>query len=209
LPLDLEQGVFEKTGVKIHNFYGSTECGGIAYDRTRVPRTDAAVAGSALDNVELCVSEEGTLVVGGEAVGETYWPLSARELSERRFRTADLAEIIKGEVHLRGRTSDLINVAGRKVAPEEIEAVLRKHSAVAECVVFAVAGEGSGRFESIVAAVNASQPVTVAQLNAFLSASIPAWKIPRQWWFTTELTANNRGKISRREWREKYLRQEQ
>ena len=34
LPLTLERAVFEEHGVKIHNFYGSTECGGIAYDAT-------------------------------------------------------------------------------------------------------------------------------------------------------------------------------
>src|ERR1019366_7204382 len=42
LPLALEQAVFEAHGLKIHNFYGSSECGGIAYDATTVPRTDDA-----------------------------------------------------------------------------------------------------------------------------------------------------------------------
>ena len=40
LPLALEQEVFEATGLKIHNFYGSTECGGIAFDPTEVPRLE-------------------------------------------------------------------------------------------------------------------------------------------------------------------------
>ncbi len=32
LPLNLEQAVFAASGIKIHNFYGASECGGIAYD---------------------------------------------------------------------------------------------------------------------------------------------------------------------------------
>ena len=32
LPLNLEQSVFAAGGIKIHNFYGASECGGIAYD---------------------------------------------------------------------------------------------------------------------------------------------------------------------------------
>ena len=39
LPLTLERAVFEEHGVKIHNFYGSTECGGITYDATATPRS--------------------------------------------------------------------------------------------------------------------------------------------------------------------------
>ena len=38
LPLNLERAVFDGRGLKIHNFYGSTECGGIAYDATETPR---------------------------------------------------------------------------------------------------------------------------------------------------------------------------
>lgn len=40
LPLTLEENVFAMRGLKIHNFYGSSECGGIAYDAGAVPRTD-------------------------------------------------------------------------------------------------------------------------------------------------------------------------
>jgi long-chain acyl-CoA synthetase len=32
LPLNLEEEVFARSGLKIHNFYGASECGGIAYD---------------------------------------------------------------------------------------------------------------------------------------------------------------------------------
>src|SRR5213593_4853701 len=40
LPLQLEQEVHAAHGLKIHNFYGSTECGGIAYDACALPRSD-------------------------------------------------------------------------------------------------------------------------------------------------------------------------
>ena len=38
LPSALERTIFQARGLKIHNFYGSTECGGIAYDATEIPR---------------------------------------------------------------------------------------------------------------------------------------------------------------------------
>jgi len=40
LPLSLECAVFEQHGLKIHNFYGTTECGGIAVDASATPRTE-------------------------------------------------------------------------------------------------------------------------------------------------------------------------
>src|SRR5205085_4348146 len=61
LPLSVEQSVFEISGLKIHNFYGSSECGGIAYDATVEPRRDGACAGAALRNVELSVNGNGCL----------------------------------------------------------------------------------------------------------------------------------------------------
>jgi acyl-CoA synthetase (AMP-forming)/AMP-acid ligase II len=98
LPLDLERAVFERDGIKIHNFYGSSECGGIAYDRSPVPRTEANLAGAAIDNVRLSISAAGTLVGESSAVGQTYWPEEKANPALRpgRFETSDLAQI-RGE----------------------------------------------------------------------------------------------------------------
>ena len=74
LPVTLEQAVFSATGVKIHNFYGSTECGGIAYDATATPRADEACVGAPMRNVQVALNEDGCLEVRSQAVGQTYWP---------------------------------------------------------------------------------------------------------------------------------------
>ena len=208
LPLALEESVFSGRGVKIHNFYGSSECGGIAYDRSETVRGDAGCAGSPMDGVRLSLCPRGTLVVESEAVGLGYWPEGNERLGNGRFETSDLAELRDGAVYLKGRAGDVINVAGRKVAPETVEAALRGHPAVRECVVFGVPDApegGEGRHERIVGCVALTTPTEVAALSAFLSQMLPAWQIPRQWWFLDELSANERGKIPRAEWRRKFL----
>ncbi len=136
LPLSLEQSVFAAQGLKIHNFYGASECGGIAYDASPVPRTDAAFIGAPMKNVRLSVGRDGCLQVRSRAVGKTYWPEPSPTLAKGCFRTSDLAEINNGLVHLRGRAGDQINVAGRKLSPETIEKVLLSHPRVKECLVF-------------------------------------------------------------------------
>ena len=205
LPLELEQQVFEKRGLKIHNFYGSSECGGIAYDRSGQPRIDSGFTGAAMDNVTLSLGSAGTLVVKSAAVGETYWPEARTTLRAPIFETTDLAEIQNGAVFLRGRATDLINVAGRKVAPETIEGALRQHPSIRECLVFGVSDATHERFESIVGCVHLATKVQSADLVRFLSERLPNWQIPRRWWFTRELHPNQRGKLSRAEWRQRFL----
>ena len=202
LALELERQIFESTGTKVHNFYGSSECGGIAYDRTNVPRTDEGHVGSAMDNVTLKVGADGCLEVRSEAVANTYLPQPDERLARGCFRTSDVAEIIGGAVYLRGRASDLINVAGRKVAPDSIEAVLAGHGRVLHCVVFGVTEADRDR---IVACVAAEEGTSPDELKQFMLDRLPAWQVPRDFWFVPELLPDQRGKLSRAAWRKKYL----
>ncbi len=205
LPLEVERGVFEETGVKIHNFFGSSECGGIAYDRTYTPREDAALAGTAMDGVTLGLREGGRLVVESAAAGEGYWPSGDESLGGGRFVTTDLVELQDGAVLMRGRVSDAINIAGRKLNPTEVEAALLSCEGVRHCVVFGAPSADAARFEDTIACVNAAEDITPARLSSWLGERLQTWQLPRKYWLCPELTPNGRGKISRTEWRERWL----
>jgi acyl-CoA synthetase (AMP-forming)/AMP-acid ligase II len=203
LPARLEEEVFQKSGIKIHNFYGSTECGGIAYDASEQPRTDEGCVGAPLRNAKVGVNDGGCLTVHSPAVGETYWPEPAAGLGAGRFQTGDLAELRGDLVFLRGRVGDLINIAGRKTAPEVIERELAAHPRVRDCLVLAAPSRAAERTDIIVAIVagEAAEP----ELKAFLQERLPAWQVPREWRFVETLEANGRGKVSRAEWRRRFL----
>ncbi len=204
LPGPLEQEVYRAFGLKIHNFYGASECGGIAYDATQTPRADEACVGHALRGVRLRIGPEGCLEVRSAAVGQTYWPEPDPALGQGRFRTTDLAELAHGLVFLRGRVSDQINVAGRKVSPATIERALRQHPAVRDCLVFGVPGD-PGRGDQIIACVAAHGPHPAAELKKFLLHKLPSWQVPRHWRFVESLETDHRGKLSRLEWRRRFL----
>ena len=138
-------------------------------------------------------------------MGETYWPEPGPHLAHRCFRTSDLVELRDGLVFLRGRASDQINVAGRKVSPESIERVLLAHPAVSDCLVFGAPSADEGRGDDVVAFVVPAERVTEDLLRDWLHERVPAWQIPRSWRFVETLAVNERGKISRAEWREKHL----
>lgn len=205
LPLALEAEIFDATGIKVHNFYGASECGGIAFDRTSLPRSDTSVVGSPLENVKLAVDETGCLLVRGPAVGETYWPEPAPALGNGVYRTSDLAELRDSLVHLRGRAGDLINVAGRKVRPETIEQALHKHPLVSDCLAFGIPSTGAERMEDIVVCIVPKSKVTVETLREFLVSELPAWQVPREWELVESLNADQRGKLSRAGWRQWFL----
>ena len=208
LPLELERDVFETSGVKIHNFYGASECGGIAYDATPVPRTDAALVGTPLRGVSVNINEEGCMVVTSEAVGAGYWPPdSDSAITHSTVTASDLAEITDNGVRLIGRLSDTINVAGRKLSPSDLESALLTCPAVKHCVVFGVPSSDHSRVEDIVACVSGDSSLAQSDLVALLKARLAAWQMPRRWWITNSLVPDERGKISRAKWRSLFMEQ--
>ncbi len=202
LPVNLDQEVFRASGVKIHNFLGSSECGGIAYDASKTPRTDDAFVGSPMQNVNLSLNHDGCLTVRSRAVAETYWPEKSDALGNGIFQTSDLAELKDNAVFLRGRAGDQINIAGRKLSPETVERALLAHPQVRACLAFGAPSRDAERTEIIVAVVAAS--ATESELKNFLLQTLPAWQVPREWKFVKSLPANARGKVSRTEWRKHF-----
>jgi long-chain acyl-CoA synthetase len=203
LPLALEREIFQSCGLKIHNFYGASECGGIAYDASDTPRKDEAVAGTPLRNVELFLNNDGCLTVQSRAAGETYWPQPTDALGGGRFQTTDVAELREGVVFLQGRLTDQINVAGRKLWPETVERALLAHPRVRECLVLGAPSGQAERTETVMAVVAGS--ATESELREFLLETLPAWQVPREWRFVPSLSPGPRGKISRAEWRSRLL----
>jgi acyl-coenzyme A synthetase/AMP-(fatty) acid ligase len=205
LPVALETAVFNRTGIKIHNFYGASECGGICYDPSEIPRARDQDVGEPLPGVTLETHSDGCLVVSSEAVGQTYWPNPSPALGCGRFQTGDRAELLDGRVFLRGRRGDVINLAGRKIAPESIEQAILRHPGVRDCVVFGVPDPDGARGETIAACVSAGGELAEETLKRFVEKSLPDWQMPRHWWFVADLAAGERGKISRAKWRERFL----
>ena len=204
LPTALEREVFVRRGLKLHNFYGSSECGGIAYDATPAPRVEASLAGTPVANVTVTQAPSGCLEVQGKAVGWGYWPEPDPALTDGCFRTRDCGEIRKGRIYVEGRVGDVINVAGRKVTPEIIEQALLSHPAVRDCLVLGLPAEDSGRGEEIVAAIVTREAVTDADLRGFLERRLPSWQVPRRYQRLPAIPVGPRGKTSRQEVRRQF-----
>ncbi len=185
-------------GLKIHTFYGSSECGGIGYDASEEPLYEDGFAGSPLKNVAITPLCEGPgqIAIRGAAVGEGYYPEPVPEtLGAGRFIPGDLVRMGARGMYLAGRESDVINIAGRKLNPAEIEQRLAACPGVRQVVVFGVAS--TLRNEEAVACVSGSaQPADVLR---FARGVLSGWQVPKDVWLVDEVPVNDRGKISRRE----------
>jgi len=104
-----------------------------------------------------------------------------------------------GTVRVLGRGSLCINTGGEKVYPEEVEAVLKLHPAVADALVIGVPDERWG--EAVTAVV---QPVGgvdrpgVEALTAWCRASLAGYKIPRSYHLVDAVERSPSGKADYR-----------
>ncbi len=202
LPVEIEAAEHARSGLKIRNFYGCSECGGIAFDRSLGPRAEAALAGTAMAGVQLAV-EAGQLAVQSAAVGLGY--ADAEPWEPGKYVTSDGAQLAPdGTLHLLGRLGDTICVAGYKVAPALVEEALQRLPGVQHCVVFGIPSRDPLRVEEVVAVVHHAAESSLADLAAQL-AHLPSPCQPRHWWSCQELRPDARGKISRAHWRQRWL----
>jgi long-chain acyl-CoA synthetase len=190
----LAREFFQKFGRKIHAFYGASECGGICYDASEeIPELPGFV-GLPLDGVEIEMpddAEGARILVRSAATG------IGRASADGGFQPTDLLVCVAGGFRIVGRESELINVAGRKVNPMEIERVLAQFPGVSEAVVCGV--EDPARGQETCALIAAKIPPDVLLLRHHCAAKVPSWKMPRRFAFVLEIPRNARGKISRAE----------
>src|SRR5438876_3798714 len=117
---------FSKFKQPIHSFYGASECGGICYDQDGTTFENGFV-GRAMQRVEIEFIEptasSSQIRVRSAAVSDGYFPEGGEQkLGNGVFVPDDLLAQHNSALTIVGRVSDVINVAGKKVNPAEIEA---------------------------------------------------------------------------------------
>jgi len=204
LPRTVAKKFREKFNLPIHSFYGSSECGGICYDRETTNEVEGFV-GQPMAGVGIELLEPNAsacqIQVRSAAVGDGYFPEPDEEkLGDGAFVPDDLLARDDSGFKIVGRISDVINVAGKKVNPEEVEAHLLRFSGVRQAVVFGrPAAAGVLRNEEVMACVVVSRHLTEEGLLRFCRTALSAWQVPKRIFVVDAIPMNERGKISRRD----------
>ncbi|MFI4932524.1 MAG: long-chain fatty acid--CoA ligase [Burkholderiales bacterium] len=154
---------------------------------------------------ELPQGETGEIVVHGPQVMQGYWnqPQATADafiqIDGKRFlRTGDLAYVDnEGYYFFVDRLKRMINAAGFKVWPAEVEALLYQHPAIQEACV--IAAKDARRGETVKAVVvlkptHAGQ-VTEQEIADWAHANMAAYKAPRIVQFAASLPKSGTGKV--------------
>ena len=194
---------FEKFNQAIHSFYGASECGGICYDRHGTTFEDGLV-GQPMQGVEVefvdPTESASQIRVRSSAVSDGYFPESdEQKLGNGVFVPDDLLARYDSALKIVGRISDVINVAGKKVNPAEVEAHLLRFKGVQQAVVFGRSTGAGLRNEEVAACVLASAGVSETDLLRFCRTALSGWQAPKRIFIVDMIPTNERGKISRRD----------
>ena len=194
---------FEKFKKPIHSFYGASECGGICYDREGRSDIEGFV-GQPMRGVEVelvdATATSSRVRVRSAAAGDGYFPKPDEgKLGTGTFIPDDLLAREASGFKIVGRISDLINVAGKKVNPAEVETQLLHFAGVRQAVVFGRSAGAGLRNEEVVACVVAAPAVSENDLLRFCRTGLSTWQVPKQIFIMDAIPTNERGKISRQD----------
>jgi long-chain acyl-CoA synthetase len=138
--------------------------------------------------------------VRSAAVSDGYFPEpDQKKLGNGVFVPDDLLARHDSALKIVGRVSDVINVAGKKVNPAEVEAHLLRFKGVRQAVVFGRPTGAGLRNEEVAACVLASPEVSESDLLRFCRTALSGWQVPKRIFIVDIIPTNERGKISRRQ----------
>ncbi|HEY9153755.1 MAG TPA: class I adenylate-forming enzyme family protein [Opitutaceae bacterium] len=192
---EIAQGFFEKFGRHVHGFYGSSETGGITYDRTGEATLQGRSVGTPLEGVHLhfqrgkrfLVESASVFTVGNRRVRRQKADTTASMLG--RHRTADRGEInALGELTLLGRAGRMMKIAGRRIDLSELEATVRKLTGVRDAF-FMAHPQRPEELAGIVAG-----DLDLESMRALLRRELAPWKVPKKLIVLAQFPLTGRGK---------------
>jgi benzoate-CoA ligase len=219
LPEELYRRWVETFGVEIYDGIGSAEMFHI-YITNRPGDVKPGSLGRVVEGYEAQVvdgegrpvpaGEMGTLRVGGDSAALCYW--QAHEKSKQTFAgdwctTGDQFHVDdEGYFWYHGRTDDMLKVSGVFVAPAEIENCLLGHEAVLEAAVVGHdAGDGLVKPKAFIVLRegHAAGDELAQSVKEFVKSNLAPYKYPRWVEFVRSLPKNDRGKIDRKQLKDK------
>lgn len=208
MPSEIARQWQERFGVVINEGYGLTESTPFASYNHPI-RYKYGSIGTPIENVEMQIfdldtgekaapGELGEIVIRGPNVMLGYWnrPEATAEVIEGGWlHSGDIGRMDEeGYFYIEDRLKDMVNVAGLKVYPAEVENVLYRHPAVAEAAVYGVPDAITGERVEAQVVCKPGHVVAESELLVLCRQHIAAFKIPSVVKFVDRLPKSATGK---------------
>ena len=213
MPIEDKQLLMEllpNTRICMH--YGSTEASRSAFMEFHSYKDNLLTAGHAsphtdiklfsTDGKVLPLGEEGEVCVKGEHVTCSYWNETperfASDFFDGYFRTGDCATMdSEGNIYLKSRIKEMINVGGKKVSPMEVEDILNKIPGIKESACIGIPDPGIVLGEVVKAFIVADDSLTDNEIMEQLKSQLEVYKLPIEIERIAEIPKTSSGKIQR------------
>ena len=124
---------------------------------------------------------------------------TASVLKEGVIYTSDMGTIDeRGQLHLRGREDDVINIGGFKVAPTEVEDAVMAYEGVKDCVCIPVEHRIMGTALKMLVVMNDGHDLDKRALARSLKTKLETYKIPLLYEQVDTVKRTFNGKIDRK-----------
>lgn len=144
--------------------------------------------------------ETGEILIKGENVIKHYWKNSTADESiiDGWLHTGDLGhKDTEGYLYLDGRLDNVINIAGEKVLPDDIEEVVRVLIDVEDVIVVGIKNKMFGEIIKMFVKKSTNSKITKSSILSHCIKNLESHKIPREIEFVDNLPRNEFGKTER------------
>ncbi len=199
---------------RLHQGYGSSECGSVCNCQYNAPGETINCLGKPYSCVEVkLLDEEGNTVTQPNQEGYIciksdmnmlgYYKepeLTASVLKDGYIYTRDLMYFDeKGGLHFAGRGDDVINIRGFKVAPIEVEDIALKHPSVNDCVCIPYNDRMFGCVIKMLVCLNEGYELDKEDLTEFISKKVEPYKVPHFIEKIDSIPRTPNGKLNRKQ----------
>lgn len=207
---ELLMSLLPKTRICMH--YGSTEASRSAFMEFHTYKDNLLSIGKASPNVEIkiftsqgtpaALGEEGEVCVKGEHVTCSYWNETperfASDFYDGYFRTGDCGTMdAVGNIYLKSRIKEMINVGGKKVSPMEVEDILNTIPGIKESACIGIPDPGIVLGEVVKAFIVADDNLSDEEIMQQLRPQLEVYKLPVEIERINAIPKTGSGKIQR------------
>lgn len=205
LPEQVAEDFYSKFGFELTEAYGIIEVG-LPFVRLTGGKDKRGSVGKPLPDFSIMLDNKddegiGEIRIKGKGMLDAYYsPWQGREdiLTDGWFKTGDLGKIDRdGFLSIVGRYRDAINFVGMKVFAQEVEAVLNRHPAVRESLVYGAPHPLFGQLPMAKIVLHEGGSPDFNELRRFCYQHLARYKVPKDFEIVDGLPKTASGKIKR------------